>query len=370
MQGVAEDLGKNIGFLAGNILLLIGYASDLQKGFASLANQGGLTGGVFTALGDVLYKFSNPVGYLADAWGRLTGAQEENEVVSYGLLNTVGMTVTNYQAQAKAVADVIPPLVAQTGVIKINTDALDAQNNVLKKNSDELTTQSEALKAAGQAYVDYWKNLQSQISSGIDLGAAFTTSQETGQPLTEAFGAQLASMDWFGTILTNLKDSNANQALIDYVASLGPGVGAKLGSTILLDGLIPTLNAQFDYLQTSSEIIAKAITPIGLVTGIETATKTVEGLAGQVQKDQDKYKAIGKSIGKPIGAEAADQIAKQIAAAWEDIEKAKTAAAAAAAAAATTRRVLVSDQQAIQQLNQILANGNARAGYQDTVVLA
>ena len=58
-----------------------------------------------------------------------------------------------------------------------------------------------------------------------------------------------------------------------------------------------------------------------------------------------------------------------LAKAFKDIEEAKTAAAAAAAAAAANRRVVVSDQQAIQQLNQILANGNARAGYQDTVVL-
>jgi hypothetical protein len=370
MQGVAEDLGKNIGFLAGNILLLIGYASNLQKGFASLANQGGLTGGVFTALGDVIYKLSNPVGWLADVWGRLTGAQEENEAVSYGLLNTVGMTVTNYRAQAKAVEDVITPTVKHTGTVKINTEALDAQNKVLEVSKSKLSAQSDALKQAGQAYVDYWQNLQGQISSGIDLAAAFDLSQTTGQSLTETLGAQIADMDWYGTILTGLQGSGASQALMDAITEAGPTVGAKLGEKILLEGLIPSLNAQLEYVKTSSTLTAQAMVPAFLLEGQNAAIGFVEEAAKQVLKDQDKLKKIGKNIGKPVALQAANEIAETLAKAWQDIEAAKTAAAAAASAAASGRRVVVSDQQAIQQLNQILANGNARAGYQDTVVIA
>ncbi len=283
---------------------------------------------------------------------------------------SAGLATVNWDALTPAVVTNTTANKAAAAATTAANDALDAQNKILDESKTKLSTQTDALKNAGQAYMDYWQNLQGQISSGIDLGAAFDLSQTTGQPLTEALGSQIAGMDWYGTILSNLQASGASQALMDAITEKGPEVGAKLGEKVLLEGLIPTLNAQLDYVKASSELTAKAMVPAFLIEGQNAAIGFVQEAAAQVLKDQEKLKKIGKNLGKPIALQAANEIATTLAKAWEDIEAAKTAAAAAAAAAGAGRRVVVSDQQAIQQLNQILANGNARAGYQDTVVLA
>lgn len=283
---------------------------------------------------------------------------------------SAGLATVNWDALTPAVVTNTTATTAASAAQKVANDQLDNQNKILDASKSKLSTQTDALKAAGQAYVDYWQNLQGKITSGIDLGEAFAKSLETGQPLTEAFGAQIAQGDWYGTILRELKASNASQGLIDAVTAQGPEAGAKLGETIILEGLIPTLNAQLDYVKASSELTAKAMVPAFLIEGQNAAIGFVQEAATQVLKDQEKLVKIGKNIGKPIALQAAAEIATVLAKTFKDIEAAKTAADAAAAAAAASRRVLVSDQQAIQQLNQILANGNARAGYQDTVVLA
>jgi hypothetical protein len=305
-------------------------------------------------------------------------ATNEAAVYTTNLANAAGQTSGAALQKAaevtakygKTVGDVLPPVTNLTGALKINTEALDAQNKVLDESKSKLSAQSDALKNAGQAYLDYWQNLSGQISSGIDLSAAFDLSQTTGMSLTETLGAQIADMDWYGTVLRNLQASGASQALLDAVAGAGPEIGAKLGENILLEGLIPTINAQLEYVKTSSEMTAKAMVPAFLIEGQNAAIGFVKEAATQVLKDQEKLTKIGKNLGKPVALQAAKEIADTLAKAWKDIEEAKTAAEAAASAAAANRRVIVSDQQAIQQLNQILANGNARAGYQDTVVIA
>jgi hypothetical protein len=318
------------------------------------------------------------IGSYAAALVGLGASTNEAAIYTQNLANAAGQTSGAALQKAeevtrkygKAVGEVLPPVTTLTGAIKINTEALDAQNKALDASLDKLNTQNDALKTAGQAYADYYQNLSGQITSGIDLGAAFAQSLETGQPLTEALGAQISSADWYGTILRELKASNASQGLIDAITAEGPIAGAKLGETIILEGLIPTLNAQLEQVKASADLTAKAMVPAFLIEGQNAAIGFVQEAATQVLKDQEKLVKIGKNIGKPIALQAAAEIAAVLAKTFKDIEAAKTAADAAAASAAASRRVLVSDQQAIQQLNQILANGNARAGYQDTVVIA
>ena len=345
----------------------------------------------FSGLLNNIGKSLTSVGALLPSWARdsgtalqfLTSETEQAAQFQTGLINTVGMTVTAFRAEETALGrnktalQIYQESIAaaeaagtkNTGVIKINTEALDAQNKVLDESRTKLSTQTDALKTAGQAYVDYYQNLSGQISSGIDLGAAFAQSLETGQPLTEALGAQIAGADWYGTILRELKAANASQGLIDAITAEGPEAGAKLGETIILEGLIPTLNAQLDYVKASADLTAKAMVPAFLIEGQNAAIGFVQEAATQVLKDQQKLIKIGKNIGKPIALQAAAEIADVLAKAFKDIEEAKTAAAAAQAAAGAARRVVVSDQQALQQLQQILNNSNARAGYQESVVL-
>ena len=391
LQTTAEDFGTAIGTAGGDLVIVIGYVLDAKKAFKDLTEQGGILGAMFTTLGDVLGGFGNPLGVLTGgiqkityAFNLLTGAEAAANVET-------GRASEHAADQAKAIQALTPEQIKRnellariaeleaaaaaaaaknTSVIKINTEALDAQNKVLDDSQTKLSTQTDALKTAGQAYVDYYQNLSGQISSGIDLGAAFAQSLETGQPLTEALGAQIAGADWYGTILRELKAANASQGLIDAITAEGPEAGAKLGETIILEGLIPTLNAQLEYVKASADLTAKAMVPSFLIEGQNAAIGFVQEAATQVLKDQQKLIKIGKNIGKPIALQAAAEIADVLAKAFKDIEEAKTAAAAAAAAAAANRRVVVSDQQAIQQLNQILANGNARAGYQESVVIA
>lgn len=365
MQPQVEGLGLITGRVAQGSL---GFFGTVLKGMTD-------QGGVLWAFGKLVGVDTAAVDNLSAALTRVPFAQSVYWLQHYGeglgVFNDAGRAAY-IQAQNLALvfAEQHPPLVAATGAIKINTEALDEQNKVVDKSTKNLETQTGALKAAGQAYMDYWQNLQGKISSGIDLTAAFDLSQTTGQSLTDALGSQIADMDWYGTVLTNLQASGASQALLDAITEAGPGIGAKLGEKILLEGLIPKLNEQLEYVKASSELTAKAMVPAFLIEGQNAAIGFTQEAATQVLKDQEKLKKIGKNLGQPVALQAAKEIAATLATAWKDIEAAKTAAEAAAAAAASGRRVLVSDQQAIQQLNQILANGNARAGYQDTVVIA
>ena len=364
MQPEVEGLGLITGRVAQGGL---GFFGTVLQGMTS-------QGGVLWAFGKLIGVDTAAVDEFSGALNRVPFAQSVYWLEHYGqglgIMNDYGRAAF-IQAENLATAfnNQNTSLTGTSKAIKINTDALDLQSAALDVNKTKLSAATDQLKTAQQAYTDFWKNTQSQITQGIDLAAAFDLSQTTGQSIDEILGAQIGQLDWYGTILRELNAAGANEALMAAITSNSPEIGAKIGEDIILKGLVPTLNAQYDYLKTTSEFIAKAIVPIGKVTGIDTAINTVQGLAAQVEKDQDKYKAIGKSIGKPIGAQAADEIAKLISAAWRDIEEAKTAAAAAAAAAATTRRVVVSDQQAVQNLWQVLNNSNARAGYQESVVI-
>jgi len=365
LQPQVEGLGLITGRVAQGSL---GFFGEILKGMTS-------QGGVLWAFGKLIGVNTAAVEEFSGALTRVPFVQSIEDLRRYGtgwsILNEAGRAAYLQAENLRIVFGEQGNAIGKsTAAVKINTEALDAQNSVLEKSKSNLEQQSTALQDAGKAYLDYWQNLQGQISSGIDLSAAFDLSQTTGMSLTETLGAQIANMDWYGTVLRNLQASGASQALLDAVAGAGPEIGAKLGENILLEGLIPTINAQLEYVKTSSEMTAKAMVPAFLIEGQNAAIGFVKEAATQVLKDQEKLTKIGKNIGKPVALQAAKEIADTLAKAWKDIEEAKTAAEAAANAAAANRRVIVSDQQAIQQLNQILANGNARAGYQDTVVIA
>lgn len=346
----------------------------------------------FSGLLNNIGKSLTSVGALLPSWARdsgtalqfLTSETEQAAQFQTGLINTVGMTVTAFRAEETALGRNKTALqiyqeslveaakvgAATAAVTKINTEALDAQNDVLDKSLDKLRSETDALKAAEQAYTDYWKTLSGKITGGIDLVGAFKDAVAAGEDPASALGAVFDQQDWYTNILAALKNGGATQAVIDAVTEGGLAGGVQLGQGILDLGLIPYLNENLYRVENTADAIAKSLVPPFILAGQQQAITNLDAMSKEVLESGAKLKQIGKNIGKPISNQITKEISEALKQAWIDIDAAKSAAEAAAIAAGAARRVVVSDQQAIQQLNQILANGNARAGYQESVVIA
>ena len=391
LQTTAEDFGTAIGTAGGDLVIVIGYVLDAKKAFKDLTEQGGILGAMFTGLGDVLGGFGNPLGVLTggiqkikDAFNLLTGAEAAANVET-------GRASEHAADQAKAIQALTPEQIKRneltariaeleaaaaaqttktTGAIKINTTALDAQNDALDKSLDKLRSASDAVKNAGQAYTDFTKTLSGQIMGEIDLVGAFGDAVAAGENPAAALGRIFEQQDWYTNVLAALKSGGATQAVIDAVSAGGLDGGVQMGQGILDLGLIPYLNENLYRVENTADAIAKTLVPPFILAGQQQAIENLDAMSKEVLESGAKLKQIGRNIGKPISNQITKEISEALKQAWLDIDAAKSAAEAAAVAAGAARRIVVSDQQAIQQLNQILSNGNARAGYQESVVIA
>ena len=365
MQPEVEGLGLITGRVAQGGL---GFFGTVLQGLTS-------QGGVLWAFGKLIGVDTAAVDEFSGALNRVPFAQSVYWLEHYGqglgIMNDYGRAAF-IQAENLATAfnNQNTSLTGTSKAIKINTDALDAQNDALDKSLDKLRSATDAAKAAGQAYTDYWKNLSGKISGEIDLAGAFKDAVASGQDPAAALGEVFAQQDWYTNILAALKNGGATTAVIDAVTAGGLDGGAQLGQGILDLGLIPYLNENLYRVQNIADAMAKSLVPPFILAGQQQAIDNLDAMAKEVLQSGTKLKQIGNNIGKPISNQISKDISEALKQAWIDIDAAKSAAEAAANAAAANRRVIVSDQQAIQQLNQILANGNARAGYQDTVVIA
>ena len=369
MQGSAKALGTTVGDTAAKFLILSGNVATLWTQFSTWSDNNPLTRNLFT-----LVNHLNPVTWAfdlankaAEIWNQTQNATNTQSGATGAALQRQATVLELY---GNTVAANTPTTIKNTAAIKINTDALDAQNESLDKSLNKLRNQSDALKNANQAYTDYTKNLSGQIFSKIDLVKQFADAVAAGEDPAAALGRIFEQQDWYTNILAALKNGGATQAVIDAVSAGGIDGGAQLGQSVLDLGLIPYLNENLYRLENTADSLAKKMVPAFILAGQQQAIENLDAMSKEVLESGAKLKQIGKNIGKPISNQITKEITDALKQAWIDIDAAKSAAEAAAVAAGANRRVVVSDQQAIQQLNQILANGNARAGYQESVVIA
>lgn len=246
--------------------------------------------------------------------------------------------------------------------------AFEKQQSVVDGLNSVLDSQVGKWNAAKQAVTDYANNMADRILGGIDLGGAYEAQfdeagKRTGATLIAAFDAQVAQAKWFGNVLNAIKAQNADQSLIEQIASLGPETGGALGQQMLDEGLVPTLNEKWTNVRTTAQGLAASLVPDFLLAGQEYAATIVTGTAKQLLEEQSKLKKIGKSIGEPIGSAIKVEIAQAVAEAVASAKAAGTAARAEAVANEERRQQAITQQAVAQVLNKIVSDANARTGY-------
>lgn len=246
--------------------------------------------------------------------------------------------------------------------------SFEAQKDVVQASNTALGDAVGKWNDAKQAVTEYAQNMADKLLGGIDLGSAFEAQfneagERSGQTLIQAFDDQIAQAKWFANVLGEIKRQNADQSLIEQIASLGPGTGGALAQQMITEGLVPTINDKWTEVRTAMQVAGAGLVPEALLTGQTFAANTVLGLATQLRDDQDKLKKIGKAMGDVIGTNLKADIAKAVAEALAAAEAARNAAAARATAAQATQQVAVTQQSVTQTLNQIINNSNNRTGY-------
>jgi hypothetical protein len=241
------------------------------------------------------------------------------------------------------------------------------KTNSYTKATDELTKSQKRAEEQFTTALDTLTSYQTAITSGLDLGAAFSgqfdeAGKATGISLLDGFNQQIDQANLFGGILNQLQDQKGSEALIQQIASLGPLMGAQLGQQLIDDGLVTTMSEKWDNVQKTTMTLAMGLVPEFLTAGIESGNQMVLGLAQQIGLEQKTLKKLGKNMAKPVGAAFKSRLARDVAEAVRNVEAAGTAARAERVASATAAQQSLTDQAVATAISNVLRRGDARAG--------
>jgi len=237
----------------------------------------------------------------------------------------------------------------------------------LATTREELVGSIGDLEAATEAVENYANAIQQDLLGGIDLGAAYEAQfdeegQRTGQSLIDGFNAQIEGAQWFGNVLTAIKERGEDQTLLEELARLGPAIGGALGQQLLDEGLVATISEKWVDVQNLTKDLALGLVPEFLEAGRLSAIDTLNGLAAQFVKDQRKFKKLGEKLGAQVGSEFKKQIAKDVRDAVRAVEAAATAARAERVAAAEAEQARITEQAVANAISNLIRNSDQRSG--------
>jgi len=246
-------------------------------------------------------------------------------------------------------------------------DQYDKLGPAFQATTTDLITQIGKVEEATAAVEAYADSIQQDLLSGINLGDIYTENfdeqgRQTGVSLLEGFNAAINQAEWFGNVLTAIKAQGADQSLIEQIAGLGPETGGALGQQLLNEGLVPTLNEKWAGVQETTRTLALGLVPEFLEAGRLSAIDTLNGLATQFQKDQRRYKRLGKNLGKQVGAEFKARILKDVRDAVREVEAIATAARAEAVANAEREQARITEQAVASAIANLIRDSDQRAG--------
>jgi len=395
LEPLLKGVGKAVGDNVADIAYLAGVITDLAAGFDSAAEN----------LGPFEYAWDSFVSNLgtgtislaAEAVRELRG--ETNRLVgligggdfedSYDNANNSVIAANRYYKDAAVRLDRINrELEEQAEEKERETQSYGSSSAAVEtytKKQQKLLDQYEKLGPAFQATTTdliaqigkveeatsaveaYADSIQQDLLSGINLGDIYTENfdeqgRQTGVSLLEGFNAAINQAEWFGNVLTAIKAQGADQSLIEQIAGLGPETGGALGQQLLNEGLVPTLNEKWAGVQETTRTLALGLVPEFLEAGRLSAIDTLNGLATQFQKDQRRYKRLGKNLGKQVGAEFKARILKDVRDAVREVEAIATAARAEAVANAEREQARITEQAVASAIANLIRDSDQRAG--------
>ncbi len=255
------------------------------------------------------------------------------------------------------------------------TDRLQRQTETVDGLRSALASQVSELERGAAAVNSYVESVAGQILGGLDLGQAYEENfddegRQVGKSLIEAFQEQVNQAEWFGNVLTAIRQSGGSERLINAIAAEGPEAGGALGQQIINQGLIPELDAQLTKAAEAANAVGVAMAATFAPNGVEASIGMVNGIAQQLQKEGKRLGRIGEEMGKPIGARLKAQIAEDVAAAVRAAEAAGAAARAEAVAREEARQAAITEQAIAQAVQRLIVNSDQRAGRNTQPVLA
>lgn len=210
------------------------------------------------------------------------------------------------------------------------TSATKEMPPVLRKQIDlvkELTTKvddaGKALETARNEMNSWISSMASNITSGINLGAAFDSmfyqtgekaGELNGQSLLDGFNKQIEQAGLFGNYLKRL-NSEGGPELRDAVAALGPEAGNKLAEEIIKNGLIPTMQSKLVDVQSMAETTAAEMVPPMLVAGVASAAGYLLRMQTELEASSSLLEEMGRKMGKTLSDAMVEEIQKALAAA-------------------------------------------------------
>jgi hypothetical protein len=167
-----------------------------------------------------------------------------------------------------------------------------------------------------------------KITSGIDIGAAFTAAtseagKAAGLTTAQAFQDQIAASFKFGNLLQKLKSSGAQDNLIQQVADVGPEAGIALADDLIKSGLIPTLQASLNDVQAQAATLAASMVPPFLLQGQSAARGAVSAAVDEFGAASVDLKRAGEAAGKAFGLGLREEIEAAIKAAQASLQNVK-----------------------------------------------
>jgi hypothetical protein len=167
-----------------------------------------------------------------------------------------------------------------------------------------------------------------KITSGIDIGAAFTAAtseagKAAGLTTAQAFQDQIAASFKFGNLLQKLKSSGAQDNLIQQVADVGPDAGIALAEDLIKSGLIPTLQASLNDVQAQAATLAASMVPPFLLEGQSAARGAVSAAVTEFGAASADLKRAGEAAGKAFGLGLREEIEAAIKAAQASLQNVK-----------------------------------------------
>ena len=212
---------------------------------------------------------------------------------------------------------------AVTKAAKEMSPALRKQIDLVKELTTKVGDASKALETA-RAEMNTWiSGMASNITSGIDLGAAFDAmryqsgekiGELTGQSLLDGFQKQIDQAGVFGNYLKQL-NSEGGPELRDAVAALGPEAGNKLAKEIIDQGLIPTMQSKLVDVQHMAETTAAEMVPPMLVAGVQSAAGYLMTMQAELEESSNVLAEMGARMGKTLSDAMVKEIRDALAAA-------------------------------------------------------
>ena len=205
------------------------------------------------------------------------------------------------------------------GLSGVADDVVDKLEDMAEKSADRLNALADraqdALADARQALLDYREEIAGTIADTIDLGSAWDAFTDEDVPVDwyQSLKDQAYAAQQFAYALDELADMGASQALVDQIASMGPGAGTAMAQDMIERGLIPEVDRILSSTQLLGNQTGKFVAGVFYQPGVDGAKQLLAGLADAIAKESKRLEKLGAKLGVQLSVGMIDELQRALA---------------------------------------------------------